>query len=442
MTGGAASSSDPRLFALECGGPIFDCAWHPREQRLFVTAAINGNADLFDVESENQTCLVRRKRHNGAVRCVGFSPKAGDRWATGSSDCTALLSDTETSARISRTTFEAAVNVLRFVDVSSSSVLGNNDSSQLLVCGLDDGSLHFLDARTKGGVVATLAEQEDFVSDLLFLPGKNHLCATSGDGTLGVFDVRKKKLFALSDPQDDELLSLALCKDGRKIVCGAQEGDCKIFTVDDYGDCKDRIVLDSGGGSSVAQRDTLELFGVGTSTSAGGTNKTDGAGAKRGAKSVSSTTAVEKVSTDALCNLGNSEEYLLSGGSDGQLRLLGVHSAQHGNRVVARLGLHGEEEMPIEVIRQSPWSPTTVASCGHDGRVQFWDFSNLLASVCQKGGGALTVSGEGAADSLLEPEGHALGGKKKKKRKVLDLGATSVRANDTGKNNFWSGLQF
>lgn len=50
----------------------------------------------------------------------------------------------------------------------------------------------------------------------------NTLVAASGDGCLSVFDLRAGRLLARSDPQDDELLSLALLKGGRKLLCGCQ----------------------------------------------------------------------------------------------------------------------------------------------------------------------------------------------------------------------------
>lgn len=50
----------------------------------------------------------------------------------------------------------------------------------------------------------------------------NTLAVASGDGCLSVFDLRAGRLLARSDQQDDELLSLALLKGGRKLVCGCQ----------------------------------------------------------------------------------------------------------------------------------------------------------------------------------------------------------------------------
>ena len=46
---------------------------------------------------------------------------------------------------------------------------------------------------------------------------------------LGVYDLRKantsdEKLYALSDSMNEDLLSLVLVKDGKKVLCSSQEG--------------------------------------------------------------------------------------------------------------------------------------------------------------------------------------------------------------------------
>ncbi|CAD7928953.1 unnamed protein product [Amoebophrya sp. A25] len=486
----AISSS---LFSLNSEDPIFDCAWHPsRDSNLFATASITGCVDFWKLpldgtSNDAASCVSRRKRHKGGVRGLAFAPGCGSQWVSVSSDQTALVSDTETNQRILRTAFESAVNVVRYL----------GEDGNVLLCGLDDGSLHFVDIRERTGATAKedtetcagsggvqhrpkidrrptfFREQEDFISDLLLLPEKGHVCATSGDGTLGVYDWRRRKLFALSDPQDDELMSLGRCRQGSKIVCGAQEGDLKIFTLDDYGDCKDRIVLDiiaDGSGRRNKGSNTgaaLEIFGSHANAGAATVSTKKKGGSRRG----DSTLAVERVSADSLCNVGDKDDYLLCGGSDGAIRLVAVHSQLHGNRVVAKLGYHGggsrrgrsaighelsegatnrgmnedddnnpdvdaEEDdeiaapsavMPIEVLAQSPWDADVVASCGHDGVVQFWNFGQVLKEITNP-----------KAEMNVEAKKNAKK-RKKTKNKIIDLATTQTAAVSKG-NDFWGGL--
>ena len=71
--------------------------------------------------------------------------------------------------------------------------------------------------------VCAHTENNDFIADMLYTEHKgNTLAVAGGDGCLSVFDLRGGRLLARSDGLDDELLSLALLKGGRKLVCGCQ----------------------------------------------------------------------------------------------------------------------------------------------------------------------------------------------------------------------------
>merc|ERR1711957_57023 len=94
--------------------------------------------------------------------------------------------------------------------------------------GDDDGGVAVYDVR-KSDPVVRYKENEDFISDLVAGQDDNSwaLCATSGDGTLAVYDIRKKGtkgLHAMSDFQDDEYLSLSIVRGGSRVVCGSQLG--------------------------------------------------------------------------------------------------------------------------------------------------------------------------------------------------------------------------
>lgn len=55
-------------------------------------------------------------------------------------------------------------------------------------------------------------ENHDFISSMAVDDGKRTLLATSGDGSLCVFDLRKRALEQRSDCNESELLSLAIVK--------------------------------------------------------------------------------------------------------------------------------------------------------------------------------------------------------------------------------------
>lgn len=71
------------------------------------------------------------------------------------------------------------------------------------------------------------------------------LCATCADGCLSVYDIRRsgtKGLIAMSDFQEDELLTMTIVGNGTKVVCGSQLGPLLIFKWGDFGDQKERIL--------------------------------------------------------------------------------------------------------------------------------------------------------------------------------------------------------
>ena len=62
------------------------------------------------------------------------------------------------------------------------------------------------------------------------------------DGMLGVFDLRKNELYAMSDNFEEDLTCVTLQKNGSKVLTSTAEGIINIFSWDYFGDCNDRIV--------------------------------------------------------------------------------------------------------------------------------------------------------------------------------------------------------
>mmetsp|Transcript_15112 Transcript_15112/g.12826 ORF Transcript_15112/g.12826 Transcript_15112/m.12826 type:complete len:144 (+) Transcript_15112:509-940(+) len=73
------------------------------------------------------------------------------------------------------------------------------------------------------------------------------LLSACTDGNLGVYDLRKsknsnQKLYALSDSVEEDLLSVTIVKNGKKVLCSSQEGNIYIFKWDWFGSAADKIV--------------------------------------------------------------------------------------------------------------------------------------------------------------------------------------------------------
>lgn len=63
---------------------------------------------------------------------------------------------------------------------------------------------------------------------------------------LGVFDLRKKELYAMSDNFEEDLTAVTIQKHGKKVLASSSEGVINIFSWDYFGDCNDRIVAHPG----------------------------------------------------------------------------------------------------------------------------------------------------------------------------------------------------
>lgn len=213
----------------------------------------------------------------------------------------------------------------------------------LLVAGDEAGGVRVWDPRILGSgsssssnsntPVAAWKVHQDYVSGLED-DGHHTLLAASADGTLSVYDLRMARkssveatqtqqnrgLIRQSDHQEDELLSIKLMKNGRKVVCGTGDGVLSVFSFGTWGDVSDRFP-----------------------------------GHPR--------------SVDALVKVD--EDTLLTGSSDGLIRVVSVHP----DRFLGVLG-DNHEGFPIEKLQFNA-DRSYLGSVTHDNYVRLWDASVL-----------------------------------------------------------------
>ena len=205
-----------------------------------------------------------------------------------------------------------------------------SDSPMVVATGDEDGVIKIFDLRSNSssqknkGCVMTYKEHEDFISSFAIHTKEKCLLASSGDGTLSAHDLRtnKAKLRTETDA-DDEILSLAVVKEGKKVITGTQSGVLNIYSWGAMKDCSDRF---PGHPESV----------------------------------------------DALLKFD--EDTVLTGSSDGCIRVVNVLP----NKLLGVVGVHSSsEELPIECLSLSN-DRRLLASVSHDHIVQLWDLSLLL----------------------------------------------------------------
>ena len=140
---------------------------------------------------------------------------------------------------------------------------------------------------------------------------------------LGVFDLRKSKLYAMSDSMEVDLNAVCLMKSSKKVVTAQADGVMSIFSWDWFGDCNDQII---GHPSSID------------------------------------------------CMTKYDESTVITGGEDGYLRAVSILP----NKIVAILGdpLEVEDDIFTGEVSVSHCR-NFLASCAHDDMVKIYDVSHL-----------------------------------------------------------------
>ena len=290
---------------------VFSVSFHPQEQ-IVAFSTVSGGIRYysFDLESQTVECQEEKyKPHKGSCRVIGFEPGSGSWLASAGSDGRLIVSDMHP-----RRTWYSEKSVS-----GVSSLMTSSESPSMLVTGEDEGAVCIYDIRSKSGSGPSLRfdEQSDYISSLSYLPGEKSLLATSGDATLACFDLRKNKsgLTALSDPQEDELLSVGVM--GSRTITGDSAGILGVWKSGFWGDIKDRVV---------------DLKGV--------------------------------TSIDCM-NILRKDQLLLAGG-DGLIRIVELFP----HSILGVVGIH-ENNAQIESVAVDE-DLEICASAGHDGLVRFW----------------------------------------------------------------------
>eukprot|EP00873_Tetraselmis_striata_P019895 jgi/Tetstr1/440159/TSEL_028515.t1 len=206
-----------------------DCCFHPGAS-LLAGAVITGHVQVFKYEGEATQRVFDLAAHTESCRAVRFTSE-GSLLLSASADCSILATDTATGAAAARleNAHSCGVNTLECIDAT------------VLASGDDDGTVKLWDVRQRQAI-ASFETHGDFISDFSYSPDNNALVASSGDGSISIYDMAARKLIAQSeDDADDELLSVVVLKNGKKLVSGSQEGVILLYSWGYFNDCSDRF---------------------------------------------------------------------------------------------------------------------------------------------------------------------------------------------------------
>jgi len=283
-------------------------------ESLAAVGLITGELELWKYDDQEDRCKGKSVVHSESCRVVKFS-EDGSKLYSGSADRSINVMDLEGKVLWKHSdAHSSAVNCLASIE----------ESSSLLLSGDEMGEIKLWDARQKSAALSSLQEQTDYISDMVYTSAKKTLLVTSGDGSLGVFDLKKgmTKLASkqISGARDDDYLSMQIVKNGSKVVIGTQDGILNFYNWGEWGDLVDRF---PGHPSSIE--------------------------------------SMLKVDESTVC----------TGSMDGMIRIVNIFP----HKLLGVIGDH--TDFPIERLA---WTHDrrAIASSSHDSKVRFWDASCLV----------------------------------------------------------------
>ncbi|KAF6083521.1 WD repeat domain 55 [Phyllostomus discolor] len=189
----------PEDIVLEA--PASGLAFHPSRD-LLAAGDVDGDVFVFSYScQEGETKeLWSSGHHLKSCRAVVFS-EDGQKLVTVSKDKAIHLLDVEQGRlerRISKA-HGAPINSLLLVD------------ENVLATGDDTGGIRLWDQR-KEGPVMDMRQHEEYIADMALDPAKKLLLTASGDGCLGVFNIKRRRFELLSEPQSGDLTSVTIMK--------------------------------------------------------------------------------------------------------------------------------------------------------------------------------------------------------------------------------------
>ncbi|KAL7192799.1 hypothetical protein ACSBR2_024590 [Camellia fascicularis] len=310
---------------ISLGKLPFDLDFHPSNP-LVAAGLITGDLLLYRYAADSPPQrLLEVHAHGESCRALRFINE-GRAIVTGSPDCSILSTDVETGSAIARLESSHGAAVNRIISLTESTIASGDD----------EGCIKVWDTRQRT-CCNSFDVHEEYISDMTLASDSIRLLGTSGDGTLSVCNLRSNKVQTRSEFSEDELLSVLIMKNGRKVICGTQTGTLLLYSWGFFKDCSDRFV------------------------------------------------DLSPNSIDALLKLD--EDRVITGSENGLISLVGILP----NRIIQPIAEHSE--YPIERLAFSH-DKKFLGSISHDHTLKLWDMDDLL-----QGSGNTVKSHLAVADS-------------------------------------------
>ncbi|CAI5446676.1 unnamed protein product [Caenorhabditis angaria] len=212
------------------------CLKTNKDGSRLVVGCVDGSVRFYDTsaEVEQQGALkeIWRFVTKSSVRGVEIDDDLKQVYAVTKNRALCVF-DMETGRRI-RCILKCHSDVPSAMCVLPPTALKN----QQLATADESGEVKTWDLRANEPVVRKWKQQEEEINDLK-LDCKHNLIASSSDGTLAAYDLRKGKFKVRSEAMHSELS--AICPTNKYTYVGGQDGFVEVFDLNEYGNILERI---------------------------------------------------------------------------------------------------------------------------------------------------------------------------------------------------------
>lgn len=334
----------PPACSVVLGEPPLDCDLSPTSN-LAVVSRVDGSVHQYkyevDGKDDEEQGLLYRSEHLGPVlqastssrcRAVRFS-REGNSLAVGTSAGDVQLVDLATGK------VRAAWPGAHPDSISCLHALPGD----LTAAGDETGIVRWWEERQPKPVYS-YRKHKDYISDMALNERCSSLVCVSGDGTLSVHELTKRSCRARSEEDaDDELLSVVVLKNGKKVVCGTQSGVIQLYSWGYFNDCSDRFPGHPESVDAVVKYD---------------------------------------------------EDTVITGSCDGGIRLVNILP----NKLIGVVGAH--VDLPIEGLRLAH-DRQVLVSRSHDATLNLWDLSYLRSDESDEDKGQEEEERDGSSGVLV-----------------------------------------